>query len=112
MFFCFLAGGGGGGGVEAQTRVTRPNLRASFEVNLCPILKLNTLLQSSCRKLNDDGLLMRIQREMIPWWSFESSRHFPAHNADRNGSDYTYLRALFEVNVRLIKKKYTVAKAL
>ena len=42
IFFFFL--GGGGGGVRAQT--TWPTLRASFEVNLCPILKTNTLLQS------------------------------------------------------------------
>ena len=32
-------GVGGGGGDLAQTTVTRPTLRASFEVNLCPILK-------------------------------------------------------------------------
>ena len=36
----------GGGGDLAQTTVTRPTLRASFEVNLCPILKTNTPLQS------------------------------------------------------------------
>ena len=41
--FFFL---GGGGGVRAQTTVTRPILRASFEVNLCPILKTHTALQS------------------------------------------------------------------
>ena len=34
----------GGGGVRAQT--TWPTLRASFEVNLCPILKTNTPLQN------------------------------------------------------------------
>ena len=42
MVFFFL--GGGGGGVRAQT--TWPTLRASFEVNLCPILKTNTPLQN------------------------------------------------------------------
>ena len=29
---------GGGGGTTAQTTVTMPTLRASFEVNLCPPL--------------------------------------------------------------------------
>ena len=37
---------GGGGGDLAQTTVTRPTLRASFEINLCPISKTNTALQS------------------------------------------------------------------
>ena len=41
--FFFMGGGGGG---QAQTTVTRPTLRASFEVNLCPILKTNTPLQT------------------------------------------------------------------
>ena len=35
--------------------VTRPTLRASFEVNLCPILKTNTPLQMPCNQLNEDG---------------------------------------------------------
>ena len=46
IFFSF--GGGGGGGVRAQTTVTRPTLRASFEVNLCLISKTNTPLQRPC----------------------------------------------------------------
>ena len=84
-------------GVPAQTTVTRPTVRASFEVNLCPILKTSTPLQSPFHKLNDNGLLARIQREMTPWRSFEISRHFAAHHAERNDSDYAYLRASFEV---------------
>ena len=43
-FFFF----GGGGGVQAQTTVTRPSLRALFEVKFCPILKANTPLQRPC----------------------------------------------------------------
>ena len=42
----------------------RPILRASFEVNLCPILKTNTPLQRPFNSLNEDGLLAGIQREM------------------------------------------------
>ena len=46
--------------------VTRPTLRASFEVNLRLILKTNTPLQSPCHTLNVNGLLARIQKEMTP----------------------------------------------
>ena len=60
LFFFFW----GGGGVRAQR--TRPTLRASFEVNLRPILKTNTPLQSPFPELNENGLLARIQREMTP----------------------------------------------
>ena len=84
--FFFFFGGGGGGGVRAQTTVTRPTLRASFEVNLCPILKTNTPLQSPFH-FNEYCLFARIQREMTPSGSFESSRHFAAHHAERNDSD-------------------------
>ena len=59
----------------------RPILRASFEVNLCPILKINTPLQRPFNSLNEDGLFAGIQREMTPWRSFEISRRFAAHHA-------------------------------
>ena len=62
----FWGGGGGEEGVRAQTTVTGPTLRASFEVNLWPTLKTNTPLQSPFHTLNDNGLLARIQREMTP----------------------------------------------
>ena len=49
-----------------ETTETRPTLRASFEVNLHPILKRNTPLQRPCNSLNEYGVLARIQREMTP----------------------------------------------
>ena len=50
-----------------EMTVTRPNLWASFEVNLCPSLKRNTSLQRPWNSLNKNGLLARIPREMTPW---------------------------------------------
>ena len=90
--------------VRAQMTVTRPNLRASFEVNLCPILKTNTPLKRPCNSLNEHDLFAEIQRETTPWrsfeisrrsaapWrSFEISRRFAAHHAEKNDSDLAYL---------------------
>ena len=48
LYSSISGGGGGGGCVLAHMTVTRPTLRASCEVNLCPILKTNTSLQSPC----------------------------------------------------------------
>ena len=111
--FSFFFGGGGGGNDLAQTTVTRPTLRASFEVNFCPIFKTNTPLQSPFHNLNGNSLLARIQREMTPWRSFEISGHFAAHHAERNDSDQVYFAGFvwshFTSNV---KEKDTVAKAL
>ena len=77
-----------------ETTVTRPTLRASFEVNLCPILKRSTPLQRPCNKLNEDGLLARIQREMTAWRSFEISRRFAAHPAESLAANRWSLRHL------------------
>ena len=46
LYSFFFGGGGGVVGDQAQTILTGPTLRASFEVNLCPILKTNIPLQS------------------------------------------------------------------
>ena len=69
--------------VRAQTTMTRTTLRVSFEVNLFSIVKPNTPLQRPFNKLNEDGLLARIQREMTPWQSFKISRRFAAHGTPR-----------------------------
>ena len=53
---------------------TWSSLRASFEVNICPISKTNTPLQRYCNGLNEDGLLSKIQQEMIPSRSFKVSQ--------------------------------------
>ena len=51
-------------GRPSQTTVTGPSLRASFEVNLCPILKTNTPLQRPCNSLNE-GCLARIKEKWL-----------------------------------------------
>ena len=94
--------------VRAQTTVTRRTLRASFEVNLYPILKTNTLLQRPCNSLNEHGLFAGIQREMTPWRSLEISRCFAAHGTPRETTvTRPTLRALFEVNLCPILKRNT-----
>ena len=52
--------------VRNRTIVTWSSLRASFEVNLCTILKTYTPLQRYCNSLNEDGLFAKIQQEMTP----------------------------------------------